>query len=299
MEIIKIIVSNLDEHVKLKVNLMNLQKKIIQQIDAKINAHEIVSQINDDGVAVIPKLLSDEAIECLNSEFSNAYTNTYKGILAGKHAPGKIRWCNPKLMNKNEFPAVEAVFTNSIFKKISKEIILGNKEGKDFEFHNKIAFTHEFKQTTITDVHFDSIRTLKFFIYLVNVDESNGAFRIAKGTHLENNAYREKFLKRDGKLMDILNVPGSNEKIELKSICAPAGTLIIFDTDTFHQGGALEVGKERKVMRASSTFLGQTEVKKRKKLSKTLSKVKKVILPLKTPKGYELRTSTKGNAKAK
>lgn len=275
----------------------DLRTNIIQQIEEKINPSEIVSQVNDNGAAVIPKLFSGEALERLNYEFSNAFTRTYECIQQVRHEPGKQLWCHTELMNKEEFPAVEAVFINSLFKKISREIIVGSEVGEDFAFHHKIAFTHEFKPITITDVHFDALRALKFFIYLVDVDESNGAFRFAKGTHIENSKYRAEFLRQGGQLRDLFNVAGSNEAIDLKPICAPAGTLIIFDTDTFHQGGELQEGKERKVMRALSLFTRQAGKMRHKKCSKAW--LKNIILPPKVPKGYELRARTRGSARAK
>lgn len=141
-----------------------------------------------------------------------------------------------------------------------------------------------------TDANFkaDDLRppdrfTLKFFIYLNDVDASNGAFSYARGTHRLVTALREGFFRRrlshfwTGRFPDIktglksadavkwvretagqdaldafenaASRTGDGEKGSDKDyLCGPAGTLVIFDDRGIHRGG-IPREKERSILR--------------------------------------------------
>ena len=97
------------------------------------------------------------------------------------------------------------------------------------------------------DLHYDVTPTLKFFVYLSETTEENGAFRCVPGSHKRTKIYRkdknisfdERYVTRELDTQDFpMEIP-----IEGK-----AGTLIIFHTDVWHKAGIVSKG-DRRVMR--------------------------------------------------
>ena len=97
------------------------------------------------------------------------------------------------------------------------------------------------------------LRSLKFFIYLSDIDKSCGAFSCSIGSRAEGYNLRRS-------AWSVGNYDNVKNRIELdypellkeypsQPIEGKAGTLIVFDTDTFHKGGKVESEKERLVVR--------------------------------------------------
>lgn len=125
---------------------------------------------------------------------------------------------------------------------------------------DKIFATHDY----ISDgemarngfLHFDRQRCLKFFIYLNDVDETNGAFTCCIGSNSDGEILRKESWNTttsqyEGvKNRPELDFPEMASKYKKTPVIENAGTLIVFDTDTFHMGGVLDEGKERLVVRS-------------------------------------------------
>ena len=95
--------------------------------------------------------------------------------------------------------------------------------------------------------HFDRIPTLKFLLYLNDMDKNNGAFMLSPSS---NNWVKNKFGIPRPPFMskDYLNVTRNPPQLllnRLKPIEGKAGTLIIFDTDTIHHQGLVKEGESR------------------------------------------------------
>ena len=102
-------------------------------------------------------------------------------------------------------------------------------------------------------LHFDRHWRLKFFIYLTDIDESSGAFGCSAGSRalgqkLRANAWGAKNYEGVKNRIE-LDYPELLDKWPCEPVEAPAGTLIVFDTDTFHKGGKCDEGKERLIVR--------------------------------------------------
>ena len=88
------------------------------------------------------------------------------------------------------------------------------------------------------DPHFDRIPTLKFMLYLNDMDETNGSFVVSPGS---NNWVKDNFKKRG--LFDDNDFLEKTRKIpkpitkRLINLNGEAGTLIIFHTDCIHMQG--------------------------------------------------------------
>ena len=103
------------------------------------------------------------------------------------------------------------------------------------------------------DLHFDISRTLKYFLYLNDVTEENGAFRCIPGSHNSITKgirirYKDEINYNNRHLSRVKEQEGESMCVEGK-----AGTLIIFDTNVLHQAGFCSKGY-RKIMRGQSSI---------------------------------------------
>lgn len=100
------------------------------------------------------------------------------------------------------------------------------------------------------DLHFDVKHTLKFYIYLSDTNETNGAFRCVPKSH----KWTEDFRKQHSEKISYENREISRDLPNLGSeisMNGRAGDLIIFDTNMFHRAGKVNQG-ERLVIRGHS-----------------------------------------------
>jgi hypothetical protein len=107
-------------------------------------------------------------------------------------------------------------------------------------------------------LHYDRLHTFKLFFYLSDVDERSGPFRAVMGTHGQMREIRIAEWARTKDYAEIRNRPpidfpelGYTED-DGDPVLGPAGTLIVFDTDTLHKGGLVEKGQQRLVLRTHS-----------------------------------------------
>lgn len=120
----------------------------------------------------------------------------------------------------------------------------------------EIFISHEFKNKSKERnnyLHFDRLRCLKAIVYLKDVDSiDNGPFSIVPKTHNKSAELRRSFknesnYKNKKNRIDIDYINLYKEPIP---ILGKAGTLVLFDTDTWHLGGIVQNNCERKVIRS-------------------------------------------------
>lgn len=226
----------------------------------QLNIDTAVRTLGNEGIFVQERFFDHETLEQINREFELLFSQSFPGVTLGDHPPGRMATIETSAADASCLQTILRIFLSDSFRLIAEKYMPENSV-----FNDRILATHEFKSGPTTDTHFDSVRTLKFFIYLLDTDESNGAFKYARGTHKSNSAYRQQFLQNGGHLLELQNIPSATESMELVPICAPAGSLLIFDTDGFHSGGVIvDEPRERKVLRARSVFSGQPRLHPRR-----------------------------------
>jgi hypothetical protein len=124
---------------------------------------------------------------------------------------------------------------------------------------NEIFFTHDYKNNQGLarngHLHFDRIPTLKFFVYLSDVDESSGPFRYVPGSYklgkrlrVEANSSTNVYEKIPNRLeIDYPELEYTADNTV--PVTGPAGTMFVFHSDLFHMGGEVEGSGFRRIMR--------------------------------------------------
>lgn len=258
-----------------------------------IDIEKIANEVSTNGYAVVYNALTEKVIEGLNNEFDMVFESSLPNVKPGTNPAGKHARINRNRLNSDSLPVISELFNDKVFNRLIKacsNLDLDNEPDETI-----IHFSHAFYSEQITDIHFDMYQHLKFFFYLTDTDQTNGAISFASNSQQENNSYRQQFLRQKGELKRLLNIIPASSDLELVPINGPAGTMIVFDTDTFHQGGKVQPGKERRVIRFGSKYPGQPLQARHNKLS--LNWLLSRLNPPDLPSTYPGRTSTGGSAR--
>lgn len=120
-----------------------------------------------------------------------------------------------------------------------------NAQTCHFVLAGKLAFNPERVTNSGGGWHQDSTRRqFKSIVYLSDVEEQNGPFQIIEG---DRQAYkslkRRGFLKKSRFPQEEVQALLSKGQHRIRSVVAPAGTLILVDTSYIHTGKQIEQGE--------------------------------------------------------
>jgi hypothetical protein len=209
----------------------------------------IVEKIkNGSGIHLISRPLykSESYMELVKKEFDEKM-NTI--IDDGKYKFGKAyRSRIPKDGN-----LIQQKFDNDLINNICKEYF----QEEPSNLFKELFWCHEYRSDrgieTNGFVHFDKIGpTLKFFLYVNDVEEENGPFHYMPDTRKLGCELRENNLKKFKNQYNLIDNKINSEVCDIKdmvSITGKSGTMFVFDSDMFHCGGNVKEGYERKVLR--------------------------------------------------
>lgn len=243
----------------------------LPRLDKNSSARSIDASLKKSGVVVIDDFVTD--LEPLQRE-AHALLDKHAG--EGDYNFGKYAGLRTE-REINMFSNISNFFTQPLVHEVSQLYI-----GKQYHLLNALYVTHEFKESEVLQnngqPHFDQSWAFKFFLYLSNVTKDSGAFRCLPGStevgrKLREQSYKQVKVHRKVKnkvmddYMDLGVTPDQFLPVEGK-----AGTMIIFDSDTFHYGGNLKDGNERLIMRSHNTKNSSNSI-----LQKTARKIKSVL----------------------
>ena len=224
-------------------------------VSSEFDVKEVEECLRKWGVAVLPGWLSDSRLAGLRKEFDELlHDENEEYIYRFAYETGQGTSINHDNTPKGQYPFVFDVFQDKKMRTLMNKYV-----GVTGLLNYEIYATYDFKSGgLIAPTHFDKLWTLKFMIYLEDVEVGCGPFGVIPGSAA---IARERFrsLFDENKLTylstssDIYQKMGndniSSDAGEVIDIIAKAGSLIVFDTDTFHRAGWLDEGKERKVLR--------------------------------------------------
>ncbi|MCJ8346964.1 phytanoyl-CoA dioxygenase family protein [bacterium] len=207
---------------------------------------EMLALLDRDGAFVIENYLGGDDLKNIHDE-----TKSLCETEAGHYEFGR-NYRGPSLNKFDKESSIRKVFDSGWMKDLHSKY---NKSKGEFGFN--IFATHDYISNKGLArngwLHFDRIWCLKFFIYLTDITEDSGAFFYSPGSVKLGEKLRKSEWKhnqfRNVKNRIKLDYKDMMDRYPPKPIEAKAGTLIVFDTDTFHKGGIVNSGKERLVVR--------------------------------------------------
>lgn len=246
--------------------MINISKKELKEVKK-------LSQIlKEHGIFTINNYLLKNEVSELKEEVLNQHK-----IIGNSYPFGSTYSIkNPKELLSESFQ--KRAFSNTWM----KELFLDYNNNVSKGFFDSIYSTHDYKFDGKIGrngyLHFDRNSSLKFFLYLNDVTEDNGAFYIQPGSHILGKKLREKawgtFIPspNDSFFKKILNKTFGNDFKNVKNrleldypqlyepnklvpVEGKAGTLIVFDSDIFHQGGKINIKDKERIVLRSHNYL--------------------------------------------
>ena len=210
---------------------------------------EVAEDVHRWGIAIYPGLVTGETLKALNHEFDR--------MIAGRRSMGvpideygnivNLRLTREALPPEH-FPATAAFFAQGFMAEIADAYFGAGAYRLNGEiFVSDLAETKGPQTAPPFALHFDKRQVLKFFVYLTDTDEANGAMRVLPGSNLRNRQVREQAMSK-GAINDIPNILPEPQTPSIP-VCGPAGTLFVFDTDVCHGASTVQPGRTRRSMR--------------------------------------------------
>ena len=211
----------------------------------KINTNRIARELSADGFTQIKECVGEEQLVKLSNEFIKIITPPLfdccsdLNLDVGSGVKIRLEQTQPHLQS-----------TYSFFKQDWMSQISDLFWQKQIEVNNSVYVMHELPGTEhiAQDLHFDVVKTLKFFLYLNDVTTTNGAFSCIPGSHKQSKQIRQKFGNEISYVNRHLTRQLDYKDDQIMPIEGKAGDLIIFNTDVWHRAGIVSKG-ERRVMR--------------------------------------------------
>lgn len=239
---------------------INTDVKVITS-NVQLSPIETAEAVKNNGIVVFPAALDPATISQLNAEFDRMLNPSHRESLGFAIDQFdnivNVRVIRERLVSV-AFPVVDALFSFPWMDEVAAAYF-----GKDAYKLNDEIFVSDLSETKTEQpnppfaLHFDKRQVLKFFVYLTDTDESNGAMRASPGSHHINRGRRIEAM-RSGNLQDIPNVLPEPD-VPSVPIIGPAGTMFVFDTDMGHGASRVEVGKTRRTMRGHTHSLAMLQ----------------------------------------
>ncbi len=211
-------------------------------------AAEVADALRRWGIAVFPGLVAEPVLAALNAEFDRMMAMRAELGVPVDEVGNMVNLRLTRERLPGLFPATARLFAEPFMAAIADAYFGAGTYRLNGEiFVSDLAETTGPQTAPPFALHFDKRQVLKFFVYLTDTGEANGAMRALPGSNLRNRAVRERAMTEQA-LNDIANVLPEPETPSIP-ICGPAGTLFVFDTDVCHGASRVQAGHTRRTMR--------------------------------------------------
>jgi ectoine hydroxylase-related dioxygenase (phytanoyl-CoA dioxygenase family) len=240
-------------------------------------AADVLDRVRRHGIAVLPAMLADR-LDVLRAEFDAAFEVEQAAAEAAGGDQQRVRPRFEKTDTGRKLtldrdaklselaPAVHKVFSTDLFRDIARSFL-----GSPSTINRHVIFTDDDSASDqVLGFHFDELNALKCYVYLDDIDEKNAPFQVIPGTQAQGRMIRQaEWIRVDDfrRIRTLIFDEFSEEffysifgmfkglLLSKQRVCtAPAGTVLIFDTDMLHSAGPLGDGRRRRVIRGTSYY---------------------------------------------
>lgn len=217
------------------------------------NVDDIIDTLNIYGVAIVRDFVPSDQLDKIRGSFHQLFENEFECLNNRINHPnnpdGRQVNFDPKKAAEEGMPEYHNLFHSQFIDAVSKAYFSPHS----YSLNPQIVLTHLHpSEKSILPWHFDRIQTLKFWIYLKDATQDDGALEYCPGSHWEGR-YRASYHMATGTPVRAIPNDVADHRVQNPvTLAARAGDLIIFDPDGFHRGGVVAPGHERLVVRADT-----------------------------------------------
>jgi ectoine hydroxylase-related dioxygenase (phytanoyl-CoA dioxygenase family) len=238
-------------------------------------ATEVLDRVRRHGIAVLPGMFADR-LDVLRAEFDATFEAEQAAAEAAGADQQRVRPRFEKTDTGRKLtldrdaklsalaPTIHEVFSGPLFRDIARSFL-----GSPSTINRHVIFTDDDSPSDqVLGFHFDELNSLKCYVYLDDIDEQNAPFQVLPGTQTQGRMIRQaEWIRVDDfrRIRTLIFDEFSDEffytmfgmfkglLLTKRRVCtAPAGTVLIFDTDMLHSAGPLGEGRRRRVIRGTS-----------------------------------------------
>lgn len=217
------------------------------EFDAQ-KVNKLAHQLKENGYIILPERIPGDSVsEIVNWSKGLEYT-IIDDSLQGNFYKGKVDFNDPNFVKASAFEI--DLTSNETIMRICKDpyllSILQTAIGAKLDiWHLSMWWSFKTERPSVEAAQYyhydlDTLRWLKIFVYLTDVNESNGPHTAIPGSHQVGSKNYKLLKKRYGRVHDTeMNALQDGEVVEY---CAQAGTIIIGDTRCWHKGKEVKEG---------------------------------------------------------
>jgi len=221
--------------------------KLLQKLDTETSLKDMIQVLSNDGVFIIEDYLDQNTLKELHDDVLNKCKNE-----AGHYEFGR-NYRGPSLSAFHPNSPIYRVYDKPWMRNLHRQYVGGSSLGYGKNVFATYDYKYDGQLARNGWLHFDRNWCFKFFLYLTDINRKSGAFSCSIGSRSKGKELRN----ASGGKIDYelvrnridLDYPELSSVFPSIPVEANAGTLIVFDTDTFHKGGKCDEGEERLVVR--------------------------------------------------
>lgn len=224
---------------------------------------DILATVRRWGIIVFPAFVTGKLLRDLNAELDRMVETRHDLGCKLDEYDNMINLRLDQLAQRDHavyrarFPATMDFFAQDFMREIVTAYYRPEEFALNYEIFATVLSETKGPQTKPPfALHFDKWHCLKFFVYLADTDERNGAMRVTPGSIVRNRSTRQQVMQQLANVEAMQNVVPEPAEPSIP-IAGPAGTMFIFDTDVNHGASAVQAGFTRRTLRGHTIILPQ------------------------------------------
>jgi len=213
---------------------------------------KIVEIVKTTGYVIMPSAISGDVLEKMYSEFRSIIDAEEGDFCAVDRHDGAVCVRMKPFLRTNysrQYPAIFAFYNADAFRSITRKYYTDCERGAEYVTEIFVHETPETSDPLSGKLHWDRAQTLKFWIYVDELPEEAGPMLIEPGSGPRNREIRvAEHVGKDKLVGGVDNVVEATRQ-ETTVLAAPAGSIMIHDTDASHGASEVMPGYVRRIIR--------------------------------------------------